>query len=171
MKKNFIAMRDCGHNVDCKSPGSAPADCKSAGTGLLKSFVIAYYRLFYFFFRIEKWSSGRIEKTDSHCAFMAILPLILFGFIDLLFLEYLFSRFIFNVHIIQYKTNAIIIGVLSSIFNGIVFFRNKKYLMIKEMFSNECDEKRRKRTLFCIIYSLFTLFGIVILINAFGYPT
>lgn len=130
----------------------------------------AYYRLFYFFFRIEKRSSGRNEKSDGLCAFMAILPLCLFGFIDLIVLEYLFSRFIYNLNISHYKAYEIIIALIADIFNGVLFFQGKRYLKIKEMFSNEDDDTRSKRSFYCILYSLITIFGSVILIGIFGLP-
>lgn len=131
----------------------------------------AYYRLFYFFFRIEKRSSGQNEKSDVFCTFMAILPLCLFGFIDLIIVEYFFSRFIYNLHISQYKAYAIIISLIVDIFNGVLFFTDKKYLKIKEMFSNESSNTRHKRSVLCLIYSIITLFGLIILIAIFGYPT
>ena len=102
---------------------------------------------------------------------MAILPLCLFGFIDLMIVEYFFSRFIYNLHISQYKAYAIIISLIVDIFNGVLFFTNKKYLKIKEMFSNESSNTRRKRSVLCLIYSIITLFGSIILIAIFGYPT
>jgi len=101
---------------------------------------------------------------------MAILPLCLFGFIDLLVLEYFFSRFIFNLNISHYKAYAIIIALIADIFNGVLFFQGKRYLKIKEMFSNEDDDTRSKRSFYCILYSLITIFGSVILIGIFGLP-
>ena len=170
---------------DCKSPSSAPADYKSAGTGINHSIIAmanniqqvlryikkAYYRLFYFFFRIEKRSSGKNEIPDGLCAFIAILPLCLFGFIDLMVLEYLFSRFIYNLNISHYKAYGIIIALIADIFNVVLFFQGKRYLKIKEMFSNEDDDTRKERLFYCILYSLITMFGSIILIRIFGYPT
>jgi len=137
---------------------------------ILKSIVKAYYRLFYFFFRIEKRSSGQIEKSDGFCAFMAILPLCLFGFIDLIIVEYLFSRFVYNLNISQYKTFAIITCLIVDIFNVVLFLYDKKYLKIKDMFSTESSEVRSKRSFFCILYSLITMFGSIIIIAIFGLP-
>ncbi len=138
---------------------------------ILRYMAKAYYRLFYFFFRIEKWSSGKNEIPDGLCVFIAILPICLFGFIDLIVLEYLFSRFIYNLNISHYKAYAIIICLISDIFNGVLFFQGKRYMRIKEMFSNEDKGTRNKRSFYCILYSLITMFGSVILIRIFGYPT
>lgn len=132
----------------------------------------AYYRLFYFFFQIEKRKDGEGKGSDVYCAFMALLPLIYFGFIDLAFIEYLFSRFICNLHVSQFKVVYILFLVLvSAVFNGVLFFHKKRYLKIKEMFSEEDDNTRSIRSFYCILYSLFTMFGSVVLIEIFGRPT
>lgn len=138
---------------------------------ILKHIVKAYYRLFYFFFRIEKRNDGDSKGSDFYCAFMALLPLIYFGFIDLMFIKYLFSRFIYNWHIMQYKIIAVLIVLLSTVLNGVLFFHKKRYLKIKEMFSNEDDNTRSVRSFYCILYSLITMFGTIILVELFGRPT
>lgn len=137
---------------------------------ILRYIARAYYRLFYFFFRIEKRNDGDDKGSDAYCAFMALLPLIYFGFIALMFIKYLFSRFIYNWHIMQSKTFAISIVLISTIFNVVLFFHKKRYLKIKEMFSKEDDDTRQTRSFLCILFSLFTMFGSVIIIAIFGLP-
>ena len=138
---------------------------------MLKYIVKAYYRLFYFFFRIERRSDGDSKGYDGYYAFMALLPLIMLGFKDLMFIKYLFSRFIYNWHIMQYKSVAILIVIISALFNGLLFLRKKRYLKINEMFSNEDEDTRQRRSFLCIIYSLFTMFGSIVLIEILGRPT
>jgi len=136
----------------------------------MRYIVKAYYRLFYFFFRIEKRNDGDGKGSDLYCALMALLPLILFGFFGLMTLEYFFSRFIFNLHLLQYKTNAITMALISTVFNGVLFIDNKRYLKIKEMFSTEDDDTRQNRSFLCIVFSLFSMFGTVIIVAIFGLP-
>lgn len=138
---------------------------------MLNCIVKAYYRLFYFFFRIEKRSDGDSKGSDGYCAFMALLPLIMLGFKDLIFIEYLFSRFIYNSHIMQYKFNAILMVLIPAVFNGVLFLRKKRYLKIKEMFLGEDSDTRSTRSFFCILYSLVTIFGSTTIVAIFGLPT
>lgn len=129
----------------------------------------AYYRLFYFFFRLVKQSKGD-EKTEKQASILAILPLFLFGYIDLMTLEYLFSRVIYNLNISKSIAYPVSIGLISIVFNTVVFFQDKRYSQIKEMFSAENYDERFKRSFFCILYSLATLFVPVLLIAILGYP-
>lgn len=132
--------------------------------------VKAYYRLFYFFYRIEKRNDGDSKGSDAYCAFMALLPLIMLGFKDLMFIEYLFSRFIYNLHLMQYKFNTILLVLIPAVFNGVLFLRKKRYLKIKEMFSKEDSDTRSTRSFFCILYSLITIFGSILFVGIFGLP-
>ena len=138
---------------------------------MLRYMAKAYYRLFYFFFRIEKRGEPKSGSSELLCALGALVPIIYLGFIDLMFIKYLFLRFIYNWHIMQYKSVAILIVIISALFNGLLFLRKKRYLKIKEMFSKEDDDTLQKRSFLCIIYSLFTMFGSIILIEIFGRPT
>lgn len=132
--------------------------------------TLAYYRLFYFFLRIETKSQIGNNELNKSSAIMAILPLTLIGYIDMMALEYLFSRFIYNLNISQYPIYAVSLGLVSLVFNGMLFLRNKKYYEINEMFSNEEYDTRFKRSFGCIVYSLATMFGYIFLIAIFGYP-
>ncbi len=90
---------------------------------------------------------------------------------NLMFIEYLFFRFVYDLHLMQYKVNAITIALISTVFNGVLFLRKKRYLKIKEMFSKENDDTRQKRSFLCIVFFLFTMFGTIILVEIFGRPT
>jgi len=138
---------------------------------ILKYIVKAYYRLFYFFFRIEKRSDSGSRSSDFFCAIGALVPLIYLGFMDLMFIEYLFSKFIYNLNIMHYKVNAILIALVLTVLNGLLFFHKKRYLKIKEMFSREDDNTRSIRSFYCILYSLVTMFGTIILVEILGRPT
>jgi len=138
---------------------------------ILRYMAKAYYRLFYFFYRIEKRGEPKNGGPELLYAIGALMPIIYFGFIDLMFIKYLFLRFIYNWHIMQYKSVAILIVIISALFNGVLFLREKRYLKIKEMFSNEDDDTRSIRSFYCILYSLFTMFGTIILVEIFGRPT
>jgi hypothetical protein len=60
--------------------------------------------------------------------------------------------------------------MIVDIFNVVLFLYDKKYLKIKDMFSTESSEVRSKRSFFCILYSLITMFGSIIIIAIFGLP-
>jgi len=88
-----------------------------------------------------------------------------------MFIEYLFSKFIYNLNIMHYKVNAILIALVLTVLNGLLFFHKKRYLKIKEMFSREDDNTRSIRSFYCILYSLVTMFGTIILVEILGRPT
>ena len=137
---------------------------------ILRYMARAYYRLFYFFFRIEKRSDGNSRYSEFFCVLGALVPLIYLCFMDLMFIEYLFLRFIYNFHLLQYKANAITIALISTVLNGGLFIYKKRYLKIKEMFSKEDDDTRQTRSFLCILFSLFTMFGTIIIVAIFGLP-
>ena len=126
----------------------------------------AYYRLFYFFF----WLGKRKHSSDKIAIYCALLPLGLFGYIDLIILECFFSRFVYNLDISQSVMYPIVLVLISIVFNILVFCHNKNYLAISEMFSTEDYDTRFKRSVLCILYSLITLFGSVILIDILRLP-
>lgn len=126
----------------------------------------AYYRLFYFFFRMGK----RKHSSDKIATYCALLPLVLFGYIDLMILECFFSRFVYDLNVSHSVVYPIVLALISVIFNMIVLYHNQKYLAIREMFSTEDYDTRFKRSLLCILYSLITLFGSVILIDILRLP-
>lgn len=138
---------------------------------ILRYMAKAYYRLFYFFYRIEKWGEPKSGSSELLCALGALVPIIYLGFMNLMFIEYLFFRFVYDLHLMQYKVNAITIALISTVFNGVLFLRKKRYLKIKEMFSKENDDTRQKRSFLCIVFFLFTMFGTIILVEIFGRPT
>lgn len=130
----------------------------------------SYYRLFYFFYRIEKRGRCWNEESERFLTFMAIIPLAYLGFKDLMTLEYLFSRFVFDLNISQSFAYPLLLGLISSVFNGVFFFRKRRYLEIEEMFSKEDHDTRFFRSFVCVIYSLATMFVPTVLIAIFGYP-
>ena len=134
---------------------------------MIKKLFKAYYRLFFFFFRIEKKNSQGYEETDKSATFMALAPLCLICFIDLLSVLYLVSRFIVPI---PRPSNFlyVILAIFSIGFNFILFYHKRRYLTIIEMYKDENDDQRYRRAFWCIVFSLASLFSIGILIGVFG---
>ena len=128
----------------------------------------AYYRLFYFYFRIEKRGYHGMEESDKTAAIMALMPVCLFCYCDIFTVLYVISSFLITL---PHRSGPIhvIIGIIIVIFNYFWFFRKKRYIAIKKMFEGEEDHVRLFRSLFCIAFSLASLFTMAFLIALFGY--
>lgn len=129
----------------------------------------AYYRLFYFYFRLEKKDFRGEEVSDKLATFSALMPICVFCFGDLLTVLYVVSRFLIPLPKLSdwfLYSMAVVIIVL----NFVLFFRKKRYIAIKEMFFGEEDHVRLIRSLLCIVFSLASLFTIAFLIALYGHP-
>ena len=136
---------------------------------IFKKIIKAYYRLFYFYFRLEKKDNRGGECSDKLATFSALMPICVFCFCDFLTVLYVVTRFLIPLpkpsDWFLYSIAAVII-----VLNFVLFFRKKRYIAIKEMFSGEEDHVRLFRSLLCIAFSLASLFTMAVLIALFGYP-
>lgn len=128
----------------------------------------AYYRLFYFYFRIEKRGYHGMEESDKSATIMALMPVCLFCYCDFFTVLYIFSRFLIPLPKPSYFFHGII-AVVFVVLNYLFFFRKKRYLAIKEMFEGEEDHVRLFRSIWCIAFSIASLFTMAILIALFGH--
>ena len=135
----------------------------------IKRLLIAYYRLFYFFFRIEKKDHHGKEASDISATIMALMPVSVICYCDLLTLLYLIARFLITIpHTPNYVLYSIAIVIV--ILNFILFFQKKRYIAIKKMFECEDDNLKLKRSIWCIVFTAFSLFIMLALIALFGTP-
>jgi hypothetical protein len=135
----------------------------------MKKLINAYYRLFYFYFRIEKRGYHGIEESDKSATIMALMPICLFCYCDFFTVLYIFSRFLIPLP----KPSHLFHGIIAVIFvvmNYLFFFRKKRYIAIKEMFQRESENTRIKRSFWCIAFSLASLFTMFLLIAEYGLP-
>ena len=136
---------------------------------LLRYLKNAYYRLFYFFFRMEKRDSQGGEETDRFAAVVALLPISLLCYSGFFLLLYIISRFIIPLPLPS-TTFFIIFAIVDVGLNGLLFFYKKHYLRIKELFGNEDSDRRFKRSFWCIVFTIVILFSMFILMGIFGNP-
>ena len=129
----------------------------------------AYYRLFYFFFRIEKRDNQGGEETDKFATIVALLPMSLLCYSGFFTLLYLIARFITPIALPS-STFFILLAIVDVGLNAFLFFSKKRYLKIKELFSQEDCDKRFKRSLWCIVFTTVILFSMFILMGIFGNP-
>lgn len=135
---------------------------------IINQLINAYYRLFYFYFRIEKRGYHGMEESDKTATIMALMPVCLFCYCNVLTLLYLISRFLIPLPRIP-KAIHVVIVLIITVSNYYWFFRKKRYISIKKMFEGEEDHVRLFRSLFCIAFSLASLFTMAFLIALFGY--
>ncbi len=136
---------------------------------LLRYLKNAYYRLFYFFFRIEKRDNQGGEETDRFATVVALLPMSLLCYSGFFILLYLIARFITPIPL-PTSTFFILFAIVDVGFNAFLFFSKKRYLKIKELFGQEDYDRRFKRSLWCIIFTIVILFSMFILMGIFGNP-
>jgi len=129
----------------------------------------AYYRLFYFYFGIEKRNGRGGEETDSFAAIAALIPMVVLCFANFFTLLYVIARFVLPFSLPSDALFVIII-IIDIGLNGWIFLHNKQYLKIKAMFRGENENKKLKRALWCILFSLASLFFMFILMGIFGNP-
>ena len=129
----------------------------------------AYYRLFYFFFRMEKRDGQGSEETDRFAAMVALLPISLLCYSGFFLLLYIISRFVIPLPLPS-ATFFIIFAIVAIGLNSLLFFYKKRYLKIKELFCNEDHDRRFKRSFWCIVFTIVILFSMFILMGIFGNP-
>ncbi len=129
----------------------------------------AYYRLFYFYFRIEKRGYNGMEESDKSAAIMALMPICLFCYCDFFIVYFIFSRFLISLPKPSHLFHGII-AVFFVVLNYLFFFRKKRYIAIKDMFEGDEDHVRLFWSILCILFSLASLFTMPLLIAEFGLP-
>lgn len=129
----------------------------------------AYYRLFYFFFRIEKRGHRGQEESDRSAAFMALMPMSLLCYCNFLTLLYIIARFILPLSCPS-KLFYYIMAILFVGSNFCLFFHKKRYLEIKAMFENENKDTRFKRSFWCVVFIIASMFTMFVLIAIYGIP-
>jgi len=133
----------------------------------LNYFKNAYYRLFFFFFRIHKSNSFGEEMTDALATGIAVLPFSAVFFALTFTIEHFISRFIVVLPDLP-KLFHLIVLVTILVFNYIVFYQRKRYLAVKNQFANESHGVKVKRTLCCILFSVMSMFSVAIFDGVFG---
>ena len=129
----------------------------------------AYYRLFYFYFRIEKRNGRGGEERDGFAAIAALIPMVVLCFTNFLTLLYVISRFVLPFPPPSDIVFIIIITIDIGL-NGWIFHYKKRYLAVKALFENEDDDLRLKRSFWCVAFSIASLFSMAALIALFGLP-
>lgn len=132
---------------------------------VLSFFKIAYYRLFFFFFRMHKPSPFGGRNTDAVATVLAVLPFSAIWIANCFTLKNILERFI-------PVPTRMSIGVLFIIIflNYLLFFNKRRYKRIKAMFMKEEKRTRHWRSFLCIVFCIVSLFGIVIIDAIFGRP-
>ena len=133
---------------------------------------MAYYRLFYFFFRYGEIVDKNSSYPDNSIKFASVTGIMLLSmvvFIDLLTAFWCVSRFLVKLPTIGPWLFASII-LLIFLANLTLFFRKKRYVKIVEHFRNEAENAKGFRTFLCAVFTLFSLFTISILGIRFGNP-
>ena len=136
---------------------------------LLRYLKNAYYRLFYFYFRMEKRDGQGGEETDKFAAVVALLPISLLCYSGFFLLLYILSRFVIPLPLPS-ATFFIIFAIVDVGLNSLLFLYKKRYLKIKELFGNEDYDRRFKRSFWCIVFTIVILFSMFILMGIFGNP-
>ena len=136
---------------------------------LLRYLKNAYYRLFYFFFRMEKRDGQGGEETDRFAAVVALLPISLLCYSGFFLLLYIISRFVTPLPLPS-TIFFIIFAIVDVGLNGLLFLYKKRYLRIKELFCSEDYDRKFKRSLWCIVFTIVILFSMFILMGIFGNP-
>ena len=136
---------------------------------VFKKLLKSYYRLFYFFFKIEKKDGLGREYTDSLAAIAAIIPMVVLCFCNVCTILYIIARFVVTFSPPS-DTFFIIIVVIDVGLNGWLFLHKKRYMQIKEMFQGENEEQRLGRSFLCLVFSIASLFTMIVLIALFGLP-
>ena len=128
-----------------------------------------YYRLFYWFFRFNKKKASGAEETDKEASILAVILLSVVMFLFVFSLLFVISLFVNRLP----KPSSLFIysvGMAIVVFNSILFFSHKRYLMIKKRFENEGKRTRIVRSLLCFLFVFISLFSMSILGIVFGNP-
>lgn len=130
---------------------------------------IAYYRLFFFFFRMFKPSPYGGRETDTFASVLAIMPLSAIVIANVYTINDILMRIV-SLPSLTLISIPKVIAIISILFNYLLFFSKKRYKRIKAMFANEDKRTRHWRSFFCIVFCILSLFGIVIIDAIFGRP-
>lgn len=131
-------------------------ECNIKMFSLLK---IAYYRLFYFFYSIENQSERKKEEPNLFIAVLAIIPL------SFLLVALAFAMQVVVDHYMNSSAKvgivfAITIWMIAIAFNYFVFLKKNRFQRVIKLFRNENNNTRIIRNVFCIAFSLLSLFCI-----------
>lgn len=133
---------------------------------------MAYYRLFYFFFRFGEKVDNKSPYPDADLKFASITGIMIMSmviFVDIFTVYWVISRFVVKLPIVSpFVFTSAIISVF--ILNMILFLRKKRYVRIIEYFRCESENAKGIRTFLCVIFTLASLFTISILGSHFGNP-
>lgn len=139
---------------------------------VLSVIKMAYYRLFYFFFRfgeIVENNSSDSNKDFISASIIGIMIMSVVIFVDFFTVFWIISRFVVTMPIVSPLVFAFTI-ILVFVLNMILFFRKKKYVRIVEHFRCEPENVKGFRTFLCVVFVLFSLFTISILGIHYGNP-
>ena len=136
---------------------------------VLNFLKIAYYRLFFFFFRMFKPSPYGGRETDTFASVLAIMPLSAIVIANVYTINDILMRIV-SLPSLTLISIPKVIAIISILFNYLLFFSKKRYKRIKAMFANEDKRTRHWRSFFCIVFCILSLFGIVIIDAIFGRP-
>ena len=133
---------------------------------------MAYYRLFYFFFRFGEIVDAKSPYPDADLKFASVIGIMIMSmvvFFDVSTAFWIISRFVVKLPIVSPFVFASAI-ILVFILNMILFFRKKRYVRIIEHFRCESENIKGLRTFLCVIFTLASLFTISILGFQYGNP-
>lgn len=105
---------------------------------IITKIIKAYYRLFYFFYKIEKTNHRGREESDKSATLMALAPICLLCFCNLLTLLYIISRFIIALprpsSLFYCILAALVVGFnFFLFFTSVVTYQSRKCLLTKMM--------------------------------------
>ncbi len=135
-------------------------------------FKMAYYRLFYFFYRYGEIVNNKNPYPDNNIKSVSVIGIMLFSmviFVDVFTVLWIISRFIVKLPIVSplFFVSAIL---LIFVLNLILFFRKNRCVKIVEHFRGESENIKGLRTFLCVIFTLASLFTISILGIHYGNP-
>ena len=133
---------------------------------------MAYYRLFYFFFRFGEIVDNNNSCSDADIKSASITGIMIMSlviFSDVFTIFWVISRFVVKLPIVSPFVFASAI-ILVFILNMTLYFRKKRYVRIVEHFRCESENIKGFRTFLCVIFTLASLFTISILGIHYGNP-
>lgn len=117
---------------------------------------MAYYRIFFFFFKFESGKTW-LGESDKESAFLSILPLTVLMYGDYIIVDFVIFELFFH-----YTFPTIILDIIALaifVFNYMALVRNEKYVEIKALYANEPRRDKRRRRFWCWVYVLISMFG------------
>lgn len=123
---------------------------------LFKLLKVAYYRIFFFFFKFESGKTW-LGESDKESAFLSIIPLSVLLLGDVYIFDFIVFRMCFRIFTPTILQDIVTLAFF--VFSYIVIVRNEKYIEIKELFANEPKNVKRRRRFWCWVYVIISLFG------------